>query len=232
MVFVAHQHVININLQFSLLKQLKLPPSNASWDVMEMASFLPHITSLIGMFPPTTTVNRRCTLTEIAVNTEMCINSIATNEGCSTLLCGNFVSHAVTDINDKEFSGVRTCKFEIFPVVREEVDKCENKKADFSIFKIFNELTYIVIELKLSVGGSLNTQDHDIYAQVLLEAYYAYHKDGKQQANSTMLCVVTDGTTWHLFTTNFNCRPFAFKILFFSDIVVCQYCLQPIYGSC
>ena len=61
---------------------------------------------------------------------------------------------------------------------------------------------------------SLNTQDHDIYAQVLLEAYYAYHKDGKQQANSTMLCVVTDGTTWHLFTTNFNCRPLAFRSCF------------------
>jgi len=125
---VAHQHVINITLEISLLRQLKLPPSNASWDVMEKAGFLPDITSLIGMYPPTTTVNRSCTLTEIAVNTEMCRNPIATNEGYSTLLCGNFVSHAVTDINDTVFSGVQKCKFEIFPVVCEKADSVRKRR--------------------------------------------------------------------------------------------------------
>ena len=100
-----------------------------------------------------------CEFTDFHINQEICSNSDPTNEGHPTLLCGNLISHIVSDINKQ--SGRNVCKFEVFAVVRESTDKRENKMCDYSIFRIFNRLSYIVIEVKLAVGRTLMAADKD-----------------------------------------------------------------------
>ena len=46
--------------------------------------------------------------------------------------------------------GNRIIKFQVYPVVREETDRRQNKQSDYSILKIFNRITYIVVQVKLS----------------------------------------------------------------------------------
>ena len=79
----------------------------------------------------------------------------------------------------------------------------ENKEADYS----FKRVTYIVVEVKLSVGATLTTDDADKLAQLFLEAIYTWHKEGKSQQHSRMVCVLTDGITWHLILTQLSCLP-------------------------
>lgn len=188
----------------------KLQPSSATWKVMKHVGIVPDINALIGLQSShICTVEDKCQLTELAVNREICNNSNATNEGHPTLLCGIFVSHVVTDINRKSQKPV---KFEIYPVVKEEDDRRENKLSDYSIYKIMNKLTYIVIEVKLSVGASLTCADQDSLAQLFLEAYYVYSGEGRKESHiyTTILAVLTDGTTWHLITTDMSSKPLKF----------------------
>ena len=142
------------------------------------------------------------------INKEICSNSNPTNEGHPTLLCGTFISHIVSDINKRNVS---KCKFEVFPVVKESTDKHENKQSDYSIFRIFNKITYIIFEVKLVVGGTLTAGNKDHLAQLFLEAMYLYDEEGQSKSNSTMLCVLTDGNTWHLIKTDMRRKPLAFK---------------------
>ena len=118
----------------------------------------------------------------------------------------------MSDINKQ--SGRNVCKFEVFPVVRESTDKRENKMCDYSIFRIFYRISYIVIEVKLVVGGTLTAGDKDHLAQLFLESVYTYEKEGKSNSNSTMLCVLTDGNTWHLIKTDMSRKPLEFKSVF------------------
>ncbi len=42
-------------------------------------------------------------------------------------------------------------------------DNRENKLSDYSIYRVYNHVTYIVIEVKLSVGASLTAADKDSF---------------------------------------------------------------------
>lgn len=104
------------------------------------------------------------------------------------------------------------CKFEIYPVVKEEGDERYNKESDYSIFRILNRVTYIVIEVKLSVGACLTAEDQDKLAQLFLEGIYLFTSEGKSRKNSLLLCVLTDGTTWHMIKTDMTCKPLKFSL--------------------
>lgn len=106
------------------------------------------------------------------INKEICVNTDVTNEGHPTLLCGNLINHIVNDIN-RSFQNQHV-KFEIFPVVAEAVDKRQNKFADYSIYRIWNDVTYIMIEVKLAVGMVLSSDESDSLAELFLEAYYIH----------------------------------------------------------
>lgn len=69
-------------------------------------------------------------------------------------------------------------------------------------------MTYIIIEVKLAVGAVLTTAEKDSLAQLFLEAYYVYGDEGSTQLNSKKLCVLTDGTTWHLIEIDLRHKPF------------------------
>ena len=59
----------------------------------------------------------------------------------------------------------------------DELDSRENEEADYSIYKVFNRVTYIVVEVKLAVGAGLTVDDKDKLAQLFLEAIYTWEKE-------------------------------------------------------
>ena len=180
--------------------------------MLELGGYLPDVSKLIGMPSVKPDVKKFCGLTKLEINQEICSNADPTNEGHPTLVCGIFVNHIVKHINEFCSSGLgNLCKFEVFPVVH---DKRENKFADYSIFRILNRITYIIIEVKLGIGATLTAAEQDNLAQLFLEAIYTFRKEGKTLANSTMLCVLTDGNTWHLITADLSHLPIQFKTVF------------------
>lgn len=178
---------------------------------MKVGGILPELSHLIGLISKKPEVDQKCKLKYLPINQEIWANSNPTNEGQPTLLCGTFINHIVSDINAS--LGRNMVMFEIFPVVKEEEDNRENKFSDYSIYRVYNHVTYIVIEVKLAVGASITSADKDSFAQLFLEAEYIYAKEMKSKLNSTMLCVLTDGTTWHLVTTDVSHKPFQFQSL-------------------
>ena len=180
--------------------------------MIEAQGCLPPIESLIGMVPGQSEVTKNCKLTTLQINQKICSNSDPTNEGQPTLLCGNLINHIVEEAN--AVLGRKVCKFAIFPVMTEEADKRENKESDYSIYKIMNRLTYILVEVKLYVGRRLTKDDQDKLAQLFLEAIYVYSKEGKSVNNRILLCVLTDGTSWHMVQTDMTCFPLKFQSLF------------------
>lgn len=81
---------------------------------------------------------------------------------------------------------VMFCKFEIYPSVTEEADKREDKESDYSIFRVINKLTYIIVEVKTSVGRRLTVDEQDKLAQPFLKAIYIYRKEGSSLVNQTI----------------------------------------------
>ena len=75
-------------------------------------------------------------------------NTLPENEGHAILLCGTLLPHIVEELNAKE----QLYRFSIFPVVKEDDDDGRrNKYADFSVLKIKDSLTCVVIEAKLNI---------------------------------------------------------------------------------
>ena len=179
---------------------------------MEAHGYLPSIESLIGMVSRQSEVTKNCKLTTLQINQDICSYSDPTNEGQSTLLCGNLITHIVKEAN--AVLGRKVCKFEIFPVMIDEADRRENKESDYLIYRIMNRLTYILVEVKVSVGRRLTIDDQDKLAQLFLEAIYMYSKEGKSIHNRILLCVLTDGTSWHIVQTDMSCHPLKFQSLF------------------
>ena len=118
----------------------------------------------------------------------------------------------VSEINHHEGTSIQ---FEVYPVIKQERDQRSNKRADYSILRVYNRITYIVIEIKLSVGAVITSGDSDNLAQLFLEVYYVYEeeKERRKHVNTTILCVLTDGITWHLIKINMQCKPLKFVVL-------------------
>ncbi len=154
-------------------------------------------------------------LETLEMNQLICANSDPTNEGQPTVLCANFIAHVVNHAN-RTLCPVNEpwYKFEVFPVVREEADKRQNKASDYSIFKIFNRKTYVVVEVKLCVGARLTKEDQNKLAQLFLEAVYIFRLEGKSNENKIISCVLTDGTTWHIIKTCVDKLPLHFESIF------------------
>lgn len=106
---------------------------------MEYGGFLPELSTLIGKVACVPDVSKKCELTELEINRQICVNAVPENEGHPALLCGNLINHIVQDI--RALLGVH-CMFGIFPIVLQELDSRGNKEADYSIYKVFNTVTY------------------------------------------------------------------------------------------
>ena len=85
-------------------------------------------------------------------------------EGYSALLCGTLIAHIVDEVNKKTSS---ICLFEVCPIIKKEPDA---RSTDYSIFRIYNKKTYVMIEVKLDVPTKVIGATRDNIAQLLLEA--------------------------------------------------------------
>ena len=186
------------------LEQGKLCPSSASWILLQESGHLPEIEHVLDL--PISTVDDVCKgIGEIASVMDLIRkNCLLMNEGHSVLLCGTLLPHIVEELNDT----AKVYKFSIYPVVKRESGARENKRADFTIFKIQNRITRVVIEAKLNVSQNLNNHMKDDLAQLFLEAQYADQEEGNR--HNTTLCALTDGLTWHFFVVNMRAKPLEF----------------------
>ena len=172
-----------------------------------MNNDLPCITTLLSMEPSPEHEDEedsrmsRCEISDLKSCIKIIRNSLPTNEGYPTLICGIMVAHVVDELNKKD----RLYRFEIFPV-QQESDARNNKQSDYSIFKIYNKRTYIMIEVKLDVPSRLTAATKDNLAQLFLEAIYCQSNEGKRE----MMCVLTNGFVWHCIVTEFSDRPLKF----------------------
>lgn len=107
-------------------------------------------------------------------------------------------------VNDS--AGSKQYNFKIYPVLKEERDKRENKFSDISIIKIVNKRTKILIEIKLAVFPRLVMSDNvlDDFSQLFLEGLYVYEQE---KISGEIMLVLTDAITWHIFIVNFNTKP-------------------------
>ena len=127
------------------------------------------------------------------VNKLILKHSLPTNEGHATLLCGNMIAHIVDEINiNNEDSSLH--QFEVFPIVKKEADARNNKLADYTIYKIYNKRTHVVVEVKLDVPDRLSAATQDNLAQLFLEAVYCSSQ--KEKGDSKMMCILTNGLVW------------------------------------
>ena len=77
-------------------------------------------------------------------------------EGYPTILSANILSNVITEINVKKgFTDPKEYmyKLQVYPVVFPHDEDCrKDKKADYTIMKVRNARTVVVVELKLSVA--------------------------------------------------------------------------------
>ena len=185
-------------MQLQLLKEKRLQPSSATWELLEKSNWLPVFHTLLLMEQQKPLSYGQCTHQISEMVTKIVENSIPTSEGYATLVCGHIITEIVCELNKKK----PVYKFEVEPVVRKEQNSRYNKKADYSIFKIWNRKTYIMIEVKLSVSNPLKASDKNSLAQLFLEMIYCCDQENTTQ----MLCILTDGFTWHCIATDMS-RP-------------------------
>ena len=104
-------------------------------------------------------------------------NSVPDNEGYAQSCCLPFIASVVAQINqscnEKEYM------YGSYPIVfKDNGDQRRNKKADWSLYRIYNRRTYIIIECKKTVRLILS--DKKDISQLLLEALYIKENEKKQ----------------------------------------------------
>ena len=90
-------------------------------------------------------------------------------------------------------------------VKEDDDDGRRNKYADFSISKMKDSLTCVVIEAKLNISETVNYGMRNDVAQLVLETIYSDQQENNRQEKT--LCALTNGTTWHIFVMNMRTRP-------------------------
>ena len=96
-------------------------------------------------------------------------------------------------------------------MVKEEEDHRYDKLSDYSILKVLNEVTHIIIEVKESIGTVIGKAMRNEFARLFLEAIYCYNKEQHKEMYGQILCVLTDGYTWHFLTTTMTGKPLTFR---------------------
>ena len=80
------------------------------------------------------------------------------------------------ELNNKE----QLYRLSIFPVVKDD-DARRNKYADFSILKIKDSLTRVVIEAKFNISETVNYRMRNDIAQLVLETIYSDQQENNRQ---------------------------------------------------
>ena len=179
--------------QLALLERYQLPPSSATWDILYSKEWLPDIAEfLTAVDIPAQVPDGRCKAAPIETNVVMVKNSLPTSEKYSFVICANIISHVVNELNQNT-GGLKLYRLDAEPSVQEENDARNNKRADFSILKIRNKRTYVIVEVKLSVPETLSSREKNDLAQLFLEIIYCCRKEKINR----MLAILTNGFIWH-----------------------------------
>ena len=135
--------------------------------------------------------------------------SLPNSIGYASLLCGNVITHIVHELNcDKK---TVEYMFDISPIIQREVDA---RYTDYSVYKIFNKCTYIIVEVKLSAPNRITATEKDDLSQLFLEAIYS---PSNETAFQIMMCILTNGIVWHMTETNMARKPIQFMNYHFVD---------------
>lgn len=131
--------------------------------------------------------------------------TIPENEGYPQVLCTTIIAHILKKLN--EGTENKPYRFEIKPIITAEIDSRSNKETDLSIIRVYNQRTYVIIELKLAVSPTISGDSkllNDI-SQLLLKSIYIHETEGR--GYSKLLCVLSDGLAWHFFLMDMSRKP-------------------------
>ena len=198
-----------------------MAPSAASWSLLSKKKWLLEFEGILYMKSHVDNgTSNLCTTVALEQNEHVCKYSLPNSEGYSTLLCGNVITHIVHELNCDKKNVLYM--FDVFPVIQKEVDARYNKLADYSIYKIFNKRTYIIVGVKLSVPHRLTSSEKDNLSQLFLEAMYC---SSNETVSQIMMCILTNGTVWHMIETDMAKKPIQFiKYHFVGSCHVAQIC--------
>jgi len=193
-----------ILLQVLALEDGYLAPSACTWDILVQGGkvstgllFLQKIQDMFNKYIPTP-MESFDDFTKSTIE-GILRNSFPENEGFTQTLVGPIMAQVVDLLNKK--SDVQY-KFSIFPIVKDEADRRHNKRSDYSIYRIYNKRTYVVVECKLSVSAQLSVALLDYVSQLLLESFYVYQREGCQYRH--VMCILTDCYVWHVLVMDFG----------------------------
>ena len=97
-------------------------------------------------------ISAKCTTTTLQQNEDICLYSLPNSEGYANLLCGNVITHIVSELNQgKE---IVEYKFDVTPIVQREIDASCNKMTDYSVYKIYNK--------RMPVSKKISDMDQNI----------------------------------------------------------------------
>lgn len=130
--------------------------------------------------------------------------SVPNNECYPQVVCSTIISRLVSLLNARsDQTNPQEYMFLMKPKLTENMDGRTDKRSDLSLLKVVNCRTFILIELKLTVGeiftGDIINLDN--FAQLLLEGIYAFEEDREkyQTRYRQLLLVLSNGYVWHIF---------------------------------
>jgi hypothetical protein len=173
-------------------------PSTATWLQLVDENIVKNFNDFKGEV-------KRCqvgknTLTETCRGEEQIIDKIKNkvdkdNEGFPMLYCGCELVHIADHLGDDY-------RVKVLPVVFEVPDDGrQNKKSDYTIIRVNNKRTVVVVELKSEVSTKLEENEKEL-AQLFLEVHYSVEPDKKRCDYDRTIAILGDSKTWHVFILN------------------------------
>ena len=176
-------------------------PSSVTWTQLKKMGLAGNLRTFLPPDLANIESKLKCESNLVAdMNRIIMSNCTETNEEFSLLCCGNVISHIVEHLQE----GMTKNKYRAFiaPSVKiDEDDARHNKKSEYSIIRITNERTVVVVELKESVSLSLYTNEKEL-AQLLLEIHYQSETDNltdpAMPSYTSIVGVLADSHSWHI----------------------------------
>ena len=186
--------------------EIDLNPSSVKWSELFSRGIVQNFTTMVMLQaeePPSSSSTSICTTEDVkeftSVNHIIKRRLLAQNEAFTVLICGNILAHIV---NHLQSPSDNTYCIKIFSIVKEVIeDARKNKKTDYIIIRLINQRTVVVIELKPVISEGIGYLEKEL-AQLFLEVYYARKEDTKSSfpyPYQSMLAILSDGNTWHVF---------------------------------
>ncbi len=111
----------------------------------------------------------------------------------SSIICYYFLSHSIEYLNSQN-SDTENYRIHVQSPAK---DRRNDKKSDYTIYRVVNERTVAVIEVKLGVSSSITAMDKDYLAQLFYETHLVHVTENRKYKKR--LAVYASHNSWHLF---------------------------------